>query len=183
VETGMKSITVQTQIAADGKLSFDVATDLPAGPAEVVIVVHPGSSTEAGTTSFLREISVSESKPVQSPRRPVTVHKNKRLVLGGSALASLFVLAGLAASLQTKVGTLIVSANEPDTTLQVLSDDGHIEISRKGENGSATMSLVPGKHRLKVEKNGFELFTTEFEIESGSKKSITAKLVPSQGEQ
>ena len=174
----MKTITVQTHIAADGKIKFDVATDLPAGPAEVVVVVHPGSSIEAGTTSFLTEISVGGSKPVQSPRRPVAVHKNKRLVLGGSAFAALFVLAGLAISLKTQDGTLMVSVNQSDATMQVLSDDGHIEISRKGENGAATMALVPGKHRLKVEKNGFELFTTEFEIESGSKKSISAKLVP-----
>jgi hypothetical protein len=89
---------------------------------------------------------------------------------------------GQAINLKTKEGTLMVSVNQSDATMQVVSNDGHIEISRQGEGGAATMSLVPGKHRLKVEKNGFELVTTDFEIESGGRKSISAKLIPSKEE-
>ena len=40
------------------------------------------------------------------------------------------------------------------------------------------VSVDPGKHRLKVEKNGFSLFTKEFEIESGGEKVIAAHLEP-----
>ena len=68
--------------------------------------------------------------------------------------------------------------NEPDAEVQVLNEEGKVEITRKGEKGPITISVVPGKHRLKVQKDGFEFFTQDFEIESGGKQSITAKLVP-----
>ena len=52
-----------------------------------------------------------------------------------------------------------------------------------GSGGFAGTGLGLGspqkiKHRLKVSKDGFEVFSEEFEIESGRKKSITAKLEP-----
>jgi len=37
----MKTITIQAEIAPDGKLSLELPTGLPPGPAEVVVVVHP----------------------------------------------------------------------------------------------------------------------------------------------
>jgi len=44
----MKAITIQAEIAPDGKLSLELPTGLPPGPAEVVVVVHP---TPAGPTA------------------------------------------------------------------------------------------------------------------------------------
>ena len=41
-----------------------------------------------------------------------------------------------------------------------------------------TISVDPGKHRLKVEKDGFTVFGENFEIGAGGKKAITAKFVP-----
>ena len=67
--------------------------------------------------------------------------------------------------------------SEADAEVQVLSEEGKVEITRQGEKGTITIAVDPGKHRLKVKKNGFELFTDNFEIESGTKTSITAKLV------
>ena len=73
----------------------------------------------------------------------------------------LVLLAGLVISLRTKDGTLVVTVNEPDAEVQVLNEEGKVEITRKGEKGPITISVVPGKHRLKVQKDGFELFTEE----------------------
>jgi len=41
-----------------------------------------------------------------------------------------------------------------------------------------TIPVDPGKHRLKVEKEGFTIFGQEFEMRSGDKTPIKAKLVP-----
>ena len=43
----MTTITVQTQIAAGGKLCFDLSTGLPPGPAEVVVIVQPSEPPPA----------------------------------------------------------------------------------------------------------------------------------------
>jgi formylglycine-generating enzyme required for sulfatase activity len=60
----------------------------------------------------------------------------------------------------------------------VLDEQGKVEITRVGEKGKLSISVDPGKHRLKVEKDGFSLFTDNFEIESGGEKAITARLEP-----
>lgn len=73
--------------------------------------------------------------------------------------------------------TLIVKVNEPDSEIQVLDEAGKVETSRKTDGkGTITISVETGKHRLSVRKNGFGHFTKEFEIESGGKKTIMAKL-------
>jgi hypothetical protein len=40
----MKTVSLQTQIDADGKLRLEVPCDLPPGPAEVVLVIQPAAS-------------------------------------------------------------------------------------------------------------------------------------------
>jgi hypothetical protein len=45
----MKTMTAQAEIAADGKLRLEFATDLPPGPAEVIVVVQPKPSIPAGS--------------------------------------------------------------------------------------------------------------------------------------
>ena len=87
---------------------------------------------------------------------------------------------GVFVKVQTKDGTLVVTVNEPDAEVEVLNDEGKVEISQKGGKGKISISVDPGKHQLKVQKDGFVLVTKDFEIESGGKKSITAKLVPAE---
>jgi hypothetical protein len=74
--------------------------------------------------------------------------------------------------------TLIVKVNEPDSEVQVLDEKGKVELSRRTDSkGTITITVDPGRHRLTVRKNGFGLFTKDFEMESGGKKTISAKLV------
>ena len=60
----------------------------------------------------------------------------------------------------------------------MLNEAGKVEITRTGESAPLTITIDPGNHRLKVSKQGFELFVKEFEIESGGKLQLTAKLIP-----
>ena len=53
----MKTITMQTQIAADGKLCFELATELPPGPADVVVIVQPSVPAPAPHCQPVRPVS------------------------------------------------------------------------------------------------------------------------------
>src|SRR5262249_1921965 len=103
---------------------------------------------------------------------------DRRVQTGGGAAAGLIVLAASVISLQTKHGTLTIEVDQPDALVQVLDAEGKVEVSQKGDSGTVTISVDPGKHRLKVEKDGFSVFGQEFEMEKNGKKTITAKLVP-----
>ena len=85
----------------------------------------------------------------------------------GGAVFGVAILAGIVFKMQTKDGTLVVEVNQPDATVQVLNEEGKIEITRPGEKGSISISVDPGKHRLKVEKDGFKFFAKDFEMDSG----------------
>jgi len=79
---------------------------------------------------------------------------------------------------KTTEGTLVVEINEPDAVVEVLDEKGKVEIQRNGGRGKLSISVDPGKHRIRVKKDDFSLFTTEFEVESGGEKIITARLEP-----
>lgn len=139
------------------------------------------ASPDTGLTSFLQEIANSaptSAASIQALPAGSGKNRNKPLLIGGGVLGALILLAGLVFSLRTGDGTLVVKVNEPDATVQILSSAGKVEVSQKVGKGTLSISVDPGKHRLQVQKEGFELFSKEFEIESGEKKSITAKLAP-----
>jgi hypothetical protein len=50
----MKTMTAQTVIAPDGKLRLELATDLPPGPADVVVIVEPKPSDPPGSFPSLK---------------------------------------------------------------------------------------------------------------------------------
>ncbi len=135
-----------------------------------------------GTHGFPQRGFAAPAAP--APRRKATfdkdwIVKNKKLLqIGGGVLFALVLVAGIIISLRTNEGTLVVTVNEADAEVQVLSMDDKVEITRKGEKGPLTIGVDPGEHRLKVQKDGFEIFTDNFEVESGGKTSITAKLKP-----
>ena len=141
-----------------------------------------GSSIDTGLTNFLKDISLAEP-PVVRRKKGKRVQgsfwkdNKKNLLIGGGILGGLILLAGIVISLRTKDGTLVVNVNESDADVQVLNEEGKVEITRKSDKGPITISVVPGKHQLKVQKDGFELFTDNFEIKSAGKESISAKLV------
>ncbi|MBS0203197.1 MAG: protein kinase [Planctomycetes bacterium] len=131
------------------------------------------------------------SLPTKKPaKRPSNGGKNalrkgqkKLLIVGCAALGALILLAGAVINMKSRDGhgTLVVTVSEPDAEVQVLNEMDAVEITRKGEKGPITIAVVPGKHRLKIQKDGFEIFTDSFEIKSGASESITAKLTPLDG--
>ncbi len=74
--------------------------------------------------------------------------------------------------MRTKDGTLVVEINQSDATVQVLDAEGQVEISQPGGKGAITIAVDPGKHRLKVEKDGFQFFAQDFEMNSGGTATI-----------
>lgn len=76
------------------------------------------------------------------------------------------------------VGKLTLRVSEPDVDVQILTDEGQVEDARLVEKKSESIDVAPGKHQLKVWKNGFHLLTKNFKIDAGGKTPITAKLEP-----
>ncbi len=90
---------------------------------------------------------------------------------------TLVLLAAIVISLRTRDGMLVVTIDEPGAKVQVFSDKGLVETTRQVETGSITIPIAQGKHRLQVTKDGFVDFAEKFDIKSGSRESITVKLL------
>ncbi len=153
-----------------------------AGSTTSVTIQQPATTTfENGTFDFLKKPLEEPTILAKPPKRSApgkTGNGKNKLVLIGAAVLGVMMLAGIIVSLKTKDGTLIVEVDQPDAIVQVLDAEGKVEISQKGGKGTVSISVDPGKHRLKIEKDGFTVFGQDFEIKSGDKKPITAKLVP-----
>ena len=99
-----------------------------------------------------------------------------RIVTAG-ALSAL-ILFGLLLKLRTSEGTLIVEVDDPKAIVQVLNEKDEVVIERKGEKGSMTIGVAPGKGRLRLVKDGVEVFGQDFSLVSGGKETIKARLEP-----
>ncbi len=147
--------------------SLSVGT-LPTFGSNVQIQITPTIQKTQATTKVA---AVTPSNDTQPPK------KNTKLLIGAAFLGVL-ILSGIIVSLKTKDGTLVVEVDQPDAMVQVLNVEGKVEVSQKGGVDKVTISIDSGKHRLRVEKEGFVVYGTEFEIEKGGTKAIAAKLVP-----
>ncbi len=140
-----------------------------------------GSTTNPSLSNFLTELSqpAAEAMVMKPALQPKAGQSNSRLkLIAAGVLGGLILLFGIIVKLKTKEGKLIVEVNEPGAVVQVLDEVGKVQITRKNEQGTITISVVPGKHQLKVEKDGFKVITKDFEIETNGTKTITAKLIP-----
>jgi hypothetical protein len=59
----MKTMTFTAQIASDGKLSLELPTGLPPGPAEVVVVIQPALARPAASGQTVSDKSAESLKP------------------------------------------------------------------------------------------------------------------------
>ena len=134
----------------------------------------------AAIFSFFRRSQPSPHPLPLSQRERGAFADRKKLILGaaGAAVLGIVILAAVVLKLRTKDGTLVVEVDQPDAVVQVLSEEGKVEISRPGEKGPLTIAVDPGKHRLKVTKDGFQFFAKDFQVESGGRKTIRATLLP-----
>jgi serine/threonine protein kinase len=139
------------------------------------------STATADTSTFSTSQKTSDEVTVLSTSSAMTAPGGagniKKLALLSAAVVGAAMLAVIIVSLKTKDGTLIVEVDQPDATVQV-DDKDVVHVITKDGRGTVSISVDPGKHRLKIEKDGFADFGNEFVMKSGGKTPITAKLVP-----
>ena len=103
--------------------------------------------------------------------------KFSRWLIAAAGSAAVILLAVII-TLKTREGKLVLTVEEPDATIEVFDGQGQVEVTRKGETGTIVIGVDPGKHRLKVQKDGFTAVTESFEIGWGGTKTLKATLVP-----
>ena len=153
------------------------------GGSNTSVLVEPESTSGL---SFLKGASVlkksaSHTALRKKPTPPAKaagrgLARRGQLALAGGGLLGLVLLAGVLFKLRTQDGTLVVEIDQPDAVVEVLNAEGKVEITQPGGKGTVSISVDPGKHRLKIEKDGFVVYGQDFEIESGGKQSIKATL-------
>jgi Leucine-rich repeat (LRR) protein len=174
-----------------------IAQALPAAPktdgAQAGAAAAPAtaaSPTGATDSALVERLSLAPSiaavlqpsaEPGTAPIAETSPSSKKKMLIGtaiGAAFLGIAMLAAVVFKVRTKDGTLVVHVNQPDATIQVFDEAGKIEITQPGEKGTVSISVDPGKHRLKVEKDGFAVFGTEFTIDAGGSQPIEATLEP-----
>lgn len=141
---------------------------------ESLQVTNPQTQSEA-----VLVVDRSSRVRQQSPR---SWWQNPSVQIGGGLAALLVLMAVIFVSVRTKVGTLVVEVDQPGAMVQV-DDKERVHVTQKGGKESISLSVDPGKHRIKVEKEGFEVYSQEFEMKLRGTTPIKAKLVPLEGKQ
>ena len=136
-----------------------------------------------------KSVDLTQRWVVPSVRLPATVRRwvpeHKRLLTGmvAAGLLGVVVLLGVMATLRTKDGDLVVEVSEPGAKVEVLDAEGKVIVTSASGEGPLVFSLEPGRHQMRVEKNGFIAYTGQIDIESGGRTSVTARLDPKPSEQ
>ncbi|MFH1265325.1 MAG: hypothetical protein ABIK89_06315, partial [Planctomycetota bacterium] len=131
--------------------------------------------------SFLQQ-PVTLTERLAAPSRRLFGRMSKRrkisvVVAAGAGFLAVLLL-GIVVSMRTSEGTLVVEIDDPDVTVQVLNEEGKVQIERKAGNETIEISVDPGNHRLRLQKNGTEVFARDFTIASGGKETIKARWEP-----
>jgi len=163
------SINLQHSLGTAGE-SIDL-TLLKNTPVRPILVNPPKPASPAPTV----EPSSSKKKKKKKKNKK---NNHSPMLVGGGLLAVVLLLAAVIFKMKTKEGTLIVAISQPDAVVQVLSAEGKVEISQPGGKGALSISVDPGKHRLRVEKDGYKYFARDFEMLSGGQATIRATLEP-----
>ncbi len=135
--------------------------------------------------TFLKDIpAFTTHKPSTKPIRQATATKtgkgNNKVALAavGAAVVSVAILAGIFISYKNRGGTLFIAVNQPDAVVQLLDGEGKVEVTQPSGQGAVSFRVNPGKHRLTVEKEGYQFYAKDFSIEPGGTASIWATLLP-----
>ncbi len=114
-------------------------------------------------------------QPVRKTRPRVSKRKRPTLAVA-LAMLSVARLWGIILRINRPDGTLVVEISEPDVIVQILNAEGKVVIERKAQPGPLTIGVDAGKHRLRVEKDGVEIFAQEFSIAIGGRETIKASV-------
>jgi serine/threonine protein kinase/Leucine-rich repeat (LRR) protein len=142
-----------------------------------------GLDSDDGLLTFLKDIPTGPThKP--KPQKPAEAteqggSRNKKpLLIGAGVLGVLALLAGVIISLKAGDDNLVVEVNEPDALVTISNEQGKVEITRKTDKTPLSISVDPGRHRLRVEKDGFQFLTKDFMVEAEGKTTLRARMVP-----
>ncbi len=158
------SVSIQQSVSTNA--DYDAMSFLKDVP------LHPGKSEGAQKARPAKKVAPVKAGQLNADRGK----RNFVPAAVAAGLVGLAILAGVIFKLKTKDGTLVVEINQPDAVVEVLNEEGKVEISQPGGQGTFSISGDPGKHRLKVEKDGFAVFGKDFVMESGGTQSIKATL-------
>lgn len=87
-------------------------------------------------------------------------------------------LYGILFRLDTPAGTLIVQVSEPGATVTLLDEAGSVEIKRKADDTQLTVAVDVGRKELRVEKDGFQFYTTDVTVKRTETDQIHVQLIP-----
>ena len=135
------------------------------------------ANTSKLSSSQMTSVEATILSTPSAKTAPTKTGHTRKLTLLGAAFVGVAMLAVIIVSLKTNEGTLIVEVDQPDAMVRV-DDKQAVHVTQKDGKWTVSISVDPGKHRLKVEKDGFKVFGKELEITSGGWTPITAKLVP-----
>jgi len=81
---------------------------------------------------------------------------------------------------KTSHGTIVLEMDSPDADgADVFVDEQHkITVQLDGESEPVEISVDPGRHKLKVAKAGFEVFTRDVSLKAGRREPIRVRLEP-----
>ncbi|MCX7426119.1 MAG: SUMF1/EgtB/PvdO family nonheme iron enzyme [Planctomycetia bacterium] len=159
----------------------DVETSSPRVESTPLSIPLSAPTSAPLSASMLRQ-PLAMTERLVSPTRTLLQRLSKRQKTSLTVVAVLgflLVLLGIILTMRTKDGTLVVEVDDPDVTVQVLSEQGKVQIERKADKETIEISVDPGKHGLRIQKDGIEVFAKEFTIASGGREIIRAKLEPS----
>ena len=155
---------------AEALSPFAITSDLAKIASSAPIERGNRADTDVLLTSTPQANQVdAETKPiVKVSRRGRKI--GKPLLVGSGLLVGLIILAAVLFTLRTKDGNLVVEISQPDAVVQISNEEGKVEITRPGEKGTVSIAVDPGKHRLQVAKDGFQIFTQDFVMVTGGNR-------------
>ena len=155
---------------AEALAPFAITSDLAKIASSAPIERGNRADTDVLLTSTPQANQVdAETKPiVKVNRRGRKI--GKPLLVGSGLLVGLIILAAVLFTLRTKDGNLVVEISQPDAVVQISNEEGKVEITRPGEKGTVSIAVDPGKHRLQVAKDGFQIFTQDFVMVTGGNR-------------
>ena len=142
------------------------------------VIPGPADPANPNLRNPLNGFSLEPPRAI-SPTAVTTPQSSNRKTLGlfGAAMLLVAMLAAVVVSVKTRDGTLLVEVDQAGATVQV-DDKDTVHVTQAGGKGTVSISVDPGKHRLKIEKDGFAVFGKDFEMKAGGKTPIKAELVP-----
>lgn len=145
-------------------------------------------SSNTNLTSFFQDLNQDQphSPPIkiQSLKAPsqTSLAKSSQtkyaLLLAATILVASILLLVFLFFPKAKTSTLLLDVNEPAADIALLNEEGVVTFSQKGVKGTLTLTTDPGKHRLRIRKEGFDPFVKDLDLQAGETKTIAAKLSP-----